>query len=413
MNKQGLPKIFIPFLLVVAIIVVFCISGSYYINSLPEWMQSAWLLAAIMFGSLIFYFIHVKKIVINNQNAADSVYYFGFSLTIITLATSSIIHFGAGSDNLDNLGLIFSQFGIGLIATCIGLILRLWLIADLEQQDDLYDEDAEEKASYQLVSNLTNFSAKLEQLHIDLYQDLQQQQAKFYQKTVDDLKRLGQDIIQEIRDCSIESMKMIQDHKLLLEQAQIHIVEEALNNFKNRIKIAGQEMGEIHQQMSQLDFKVISQDTQQSLGQLNHSIHQFSVNTLQNTQRLEQSMQHFVAATDGSTTHLNKTRQDFSEFSRTMNQYRGEVDVLTQGLKLTNSELVNHHQHLQQHIQDLNQNLGQYSVVYQQYHQVSTDSIQKAQQAVDKVAQALTEVANKAVAKKTENPKSKIDKGMM
>ena len=175
MNKQGLPKIFIPFLLVVAIIVVFCISGSYYINSLPEWMQSAWLLAAIMFGSLIFYFIHVKKIVINNQNAADSVYYFGFSLTIITLATSSIIHFGAGSDNLDNLGLIFSQFGIGLIATCIGLILRLWLIADLEQQDDLYDEDAEEKARYQLVSNLTNFSAKLEQLHIDLYQDLQQQ----------------------------------------------------------------------------------------------------------------------------------------------------------------------------------------------------------------------------------------------
>ena len=413
MNKQGLPKIFIPFLLVVAIIVVFCISGSYYINSLPEWMQSAWLLAAIMFGSLIFYFIHVKKIVINNQNAADSVYYFGFSLTIITLATSSIIHFGAGSDNLDNLGLIFSQFGIGLIATCIGLILRLWLIADLEQQDDLYDEDAEEKARYQLVSNLTNFSAKLEQLHIDLYQDLQQQQAKFYQKTVDDLKRLGQDIIQEIRDCSIESMKMIQDHKLLLEQAQIHIVEEALNNFKNRIKIAGQEMGEIHQQMSQLDFKVISQDTQQSLGQLNHSIHQFSANTLQNTQRLEQSMQQFVAATDGSTTHLNKTRQDFSEFSRTMNQYRGEVDVLTQGLKLTNSELINHHQYLEQHIQDLNQNLGQYSVVYQQYHQVSTDSIQKAQQAVDKVAQALTEVANKAVAKKTENPKSKIDKGMM
>ena len=63
--------------------------------------------------------------------------------------------------------------------------------------------------------------------------------------------------------------------------------------------------------------------------------------------------------------------------------------------------------------QDLNQNLSQYSVVYQQYHQVSTDSIQKAQQAVDKVAQALTEVANKAVATKTENPKSKIDKGMM
>ena len=63
MNKQGLPKIFIPFLLVVAIIVVFCISGSYYINSLPEWMQSAWLLAAIMFGSLIFYFIHVDVLI--------------------------------------------------------------------------------------------------------------------------------------------------------------------------------------------------------------------------------------------------------------------------------------------------------------------------------------------------------------
>ncbi len=413
MSKQGLPKIFIPFLIVAAIIVVFCISGSYYLNSLPEWIQSAWLLFAIMIGSLIGYFFYVKSLPSHDQNAADSVYYFGFSLTIITLATSSIIHFGAGSDNLDNLGLIFSQFGIGLIATCIGLILRLWLIADLEQQDDSYDEDAEEKARYQLVSDLSNFSGKLEQLHTDLYQDLQQQQAQFYQKTVDDLKRLGQDVIQEIRDCSIESMKMIQDHKLLLEQAQIHIVEEALNNFKNRIKIAGQEMGEIHQQMSQLDFKVISQDTQQSLGQLNHSIHQFSANTLQNTQRLEQSMQHFVAATDGSTIYLNKTQQDFSEFSRMMNQYRGEVDVLTQGLKLTNSELINHHQYLEQHIQDLNQNLSQYSVVYQQYHQVSTDSIQKAQQAVDKVAQALTEVANKAVAKKTENPKSKIDKGMM
>lgn len=65
------------------------------------------------------------------QSAIDSVYYFGFLITIFSLAASVFrvwLH-GIGQD----IGALIAHFGVGLLATGLALAFRMWLTAVTEQ----------------------------------------------------------------------------------------------------------------------------------------------------------------------------------------------------------------------------------------------------------------------------------------
>lgn len=400
MKRNGLPTAFW-WVLPVGFIVAAMVSP---LAEKVKFLGNIGLLFLVIVGSVIAYFFYIKKTEINNPNSADSVYYFGFSLTIITLAASSIFHFGmmangsGNAESLENLSLVFSQFGVGLIATCVGLVLRLYLIAQLDQEDsdDDTDEQDEQYARRQLIHDLGDFSQQLTQLHQSLLQNLQQQQNQFHAQMLQDFKQASTAILQEVRDTSIGVIQNIHDQKMLLEQAQMHIIDDALQHFKNRIKTTGKELAEIHTQMSQLKFEGISQHIHQSLGQLNHSLQQFSQDTLQNTQHVNHSLQQLSKVTVNTTQSVKEIAPQFEHISQAMTGYRVEVDTLTAGLQQTNLAWQMQQQRLDSHIQSLDQTLEHYQVVYEHYHQVSADAVKQSQESVEKVAQALTEVANAA-----------------
>jgi hypothetical protein len=65
------------------------------------------------------------------QSAIDSIYYFGFLITIFSLAASVFrvwLH-GIGQD----IGALIAHFGVGLLATGLALAFRMWLTALTEQ----------------------------------------------------------------------------------------------------------------------------------------------------------------------------------------------------------------------------------------------------------------------------------------
>ena len=113
MLRPGLPAAFLPSVMATAGVVWLGVGFGLNI----------WFLAFLMLTALISYYFYVNRLGEQNINNADSVYYFGFSITVVTLAASAIASFGSSVEVAD-LKTVFSQFGIGLIATCIGLILR-------------------------------------------------------------------------------------------------------------------------------------------------------------------------------------------------------------------------------------------------------------------------------------------------
>ena len=163
--KKGLPSSFLPIL-----------GGAALVSMIIIWFNlHIVLLAFTVTVPLIVYFNIVKRDLLKqpDYNAVDSVYYFGFSLTIVTLATSAIIHFGLSSDieDLQNLNLVFSQFGVGLLVTCLGLILRLFLLASMSKET----EDEEQNARQSLIQDIselreeiTGFASELKDINVSL-----------------------------------------------------------------------------------------------------------------------------------------------------------------------------------------------------------------------------------------------------
>ena len=101
--------------------------------------QSPILIFLLGIGPLFYYFI---KLLANSkegltQTTVDSIYYFGFIVTISSLAASVL---SVAIDGIDgDIKHLIAQFGVGLLATGIALVFRMVLIAKLESltQKDL------------------------------------------------------------------------------------------------------------------------------------------------------------------------------------------------------------------------------------------------------------------------------------
>lgn len=92
--------------------------------------------AALIFlggiAPLVYYFIALLRLSKHgiSQTATDSIYYFGFIVTIAALAASvlRVAFYGFEGD----LSQIIAQFGVGLLATGLALVFRMVLVAKME-----------------------------------------------------------------------------------------------------------------------------------------------------------------------------------------------------------------------------------------------------------------------------------------
>ncbi|MCB1658731.1 MAG: hypothetical protein KDI39_10940, partial [Pseudomonadales bacterium] len=304
MKTSSLPKYFPHSVVGISALVIYGVISA----------MTIWGLGAIIGLSLFAYYIYVNSLPKYSQNAADSIYYFGFSLTIITLATSAIYHFGT-KQTIDNLSLVFSQFGIGLIATCAGLLLRLMVVAKLDVQNHISTVEEEEQARRQLISDLGTLRLEVvgfaEQLK-ELNQNLHQQQKALHLQTVSELKELTLTTTEAIKDASIIAIQDITEHTNSLLQLQKgffsqtlatlnHVIAESSNNLKKLSE-------KTYNQINTLDFTGTSDKTNKAISSLGTSI------------------EDFANQTTTATTHLINTSTKLEEFTNTIGAYQTQIN---------------------------------------------------------------------------------------
>ena len=103
-----------------------------------------------------------KSGVITRASFADSLYYLGFTFTMIALVISLVIVAGASEDNLD-VRMILGQFGVALTTTVVGLVARTSLVTF---RVGLVEE--REAAGAQLIRETEKFQRQLERARAGL-----------------------------------------------------------------------------------------------------------------------------------------------------------------------------------------------------------------------------------------------------
>ena len=342
-STNNLPKLF-----------KYLLGGAVLASIITIWLN--WhilILALVLFVPLILYFLNIKKSADHlNYNTIDSVYYFGFSLTIVTLATSAIIHFGLSSEieDLQNLNLVFSQFGIGLLVTCLGLILRLYLLASMSQEDESEEQNARQLLILdisELREEITGFAIELKDINVEL----KEQQ-----------KNLTLGIIESVK----ESTSQLQNQ---IEQVQNYLIE---NQKQKNLELANHQI-----QLQQNLFKHIQEMNQ---------------NVYNNMQKTNESHMLYV---ENSQKHLIKLATDLSQSINDL-EFPKVAQVAKNSILLVSNAYEDMHHKINSFNIEMHEISQQYTSIHKQHQQQLQLTIQTTKTSVDTVNNALIEVAQKA-----------------
>jgi len=124
-------------------------------GGLPNWLSVIGGMAPLVYYHLGYLAPRVKGGL--SQAAIDSVYYYGFLVTIFALGTSALSMVSSGGVVLANPGNVIAQFGVGLLATGYAIVARLHLSSKASELGDVSPDaliDHYVSRSRQLVERL-------------------------------------------------------------------------------------------------------------------------------------------------------------------------------------------------------------------------------------------------------------------
>lgn len=103
-------------------------------GGLPNWLAVIGGMAPLVYYHVGYLAPRVKAGL--SQAAIDSVYYYGFLVTIFALGTSALSMVSGGGVGLVNPGNVIAQFGVGLLATGYAVVARLHLSSKANELGD-------------------------------------------------------------------------------------------------------------------------------------------------------------------------------------------------------------------------------------------------------------------------------------
>ncbi|WLI90404.1 hypothetical protein Q4S45_04585 [Massilia sp. R2A-15] len=134
---------------------------------LPPWVAMLGGILPLVYYHLLFLWPQASKGL--SGTAIDSVYYFGFLVTVSALGISAISIAFRGSEG--NLNTVIYQFGVGLFATGYAVVARMHLTSSASMVDEASPEalmDRYVKRSVELVSNVEMASSQLAEFSKDI-----------------------------------------------------------------------------------------------------------------------------------------------------------------------------------------------------------------------------------------------------
>lgn len=226
--------------------------------------------AAGIFPLMLYHFLLSKEKVLSPAEV-DSIYYFGFLITVITLVTTAISI--ALDTKKPDMQWILLQFGLGLVATGYALFARLLLMAQASSEVEMDVVEASQKlvASVTEVSNQFNEAGYQATAFVSLFEE-----------RVNDIINTGQ---RRFEDSLSQSLQIYT--KTIEESAQKSLllcsetISVATDDFGSAISKVMEEMGRIQTEAQAISFSAASERMQTFSAHIESSLQLITEKTLE------------------------------------------------------------------------------------------------------------------------------------
>lgn len=324
---------------------------------------------APLFSYHIFYLAPKAKKNELTQPAIDSVYYFGFLITVASLGLSAISIANSG-DETDFNNVIF-QFGVGLIATGYAVIARMHLISIRAQADAHNTEEAMEsfiKKSMTLTQAVDEATTKMETLVATLIERTQKMHEQNNTEFQESMKESANSFKNELKTIFELSKKNIDEISAVIAKSQLKAERMALAEsvkaniaatnecttsliqYKSQIELANNELKSTKSVSENLNLSLIdlknSTDNLSAenggIDKLNHGLIYANVEMIKNGQELTaayESLKKFRQAAQDSAPAFEVLRSG----SRKVHRQLEELDDILVKFKNSLTQISNEH----------------------------------------------------------------------
>lgn len=260
-----------------------------------------------------------------SQNAIDSVYYFGFIVTIATLAASVLVIATRGVTK--DIGHVVTQFGLGLVATGYALFARMHLMAvaeriDESRPDQLIDEyihkikrvvDQVELSALSfesLTNSLIERTSKSAQTSSDAAQEIVHAAAATFQSAMHLSTEEAKGSIKSFSN-SLDGIKLGSDVEAL--KSQLSSAGAAFVAISKRLKSFDSSLGDLDDLFSKANGPVESFTS--SLSKANNGVKGISTLNVE-LSRLRQTMEMTAHRTESLQEGLTNVESGFSNLAK-------------------------------------------------------------------------------------------------
>ncbi len=348
---------------------------SIFISLLMTYMGlHVWVYLSLLPFALYFFYLWQNKRDLS-QNDIDFIYYYGFILTIVSIAATAIIFGTQAADKLDKTGILI-QFSAGLVATGLGLIFRIILNASTADAKDI-------AVNYQEI--LTNLNQQIGSL------------VQTQNSTSNSLYKLHEKSINEINQAVLQSIEN-NDNKIngLLQKFEQQLQSFDLNESAKILEIGFIEFNEkMIQTANQFSVKLNAIDFIKSMKSIENSAESLeekfrNLKITINTDLIHDSLKKLTESLDAMSEDLNndskksfkRFNDSFSKLSNTSENTANAMDRIQQNLsqnRISEMLIV-----LNNNFSSLSENLNKLETMLNQLKDSEQKDIKSINQTIDK-----------------------------
>lgn len=208
-----------------------------------------WLGVIFGFVPLVIYHYILSRKSLLSAAEIDSIYYFGFLVTVVTLVSTAISIGMAAA--LPEVKWILGQFGLGLVATGYALFARIWLMG---KSSDAVEMDVVE-ATTKLVGSIRNVSNKFDEAGYDSVEFVKTLKVRLEDLLNEADKRLSDNLRNTMESIS-EANQVLVNNSI---SKTSEMLDRATNKFSESISLVMEEVIRIHTEAQAINFEKASE----------------------------------------------------------------------------------------------------------------------------------------------------------
>lgn len=306
-------KTFFPLFLIALIGIV--LSGFFHqASGFLQWMG---LITGLL--PLMAYHFSLMRTRLLSSNAIDSVYYFGFLVTIITLVTTAI-SIGL-TDSKPDLKWVLLQFALGLVATGYALFARLHLLAKSATSVEVDMVDSTEKLAKNIERVVKEFDNAGFQVQA-FVERTEQRLAKIEQDTEAKMNAVSTSFDQKLSAAQVSFQDALSKNVSITLEKTAKSLSSATLKFSGAISSITDEVNRLQREAETISFALASQRISEFSNDMELSIRSITTSVYESATASSD-------AVSGLTTTFKKSSKLADEIAKKLNALDGIIALIS------------------------------------------------------------------------------------